>query len=299
MKPIVITSGDPAGIGPDILLDALQHQFSVPIVVLGDKDIFQQRAQQLQRDFTFANNVVFEPITCGDNCAPYVFSQLTTAATGCLQGDYSAMVTAPVNKEKLNRYQPFSGHTEWLANFCGVNKTVMCLSNTKLAVTLATTHLALRDVANAITATELTTTIKIISNAFPHKNILVCGLNPHASDNGLLGNEEKTIITPVVKQLKNEGHNIIGPLSADTVFLQALNNKECIVLAMYHDQGLSVVKTLDFENTINTTLGLPFIRTSVDHGTAYDLVGTGKASSGSLRAAILHAIQLADHHAHH
>jgi len=278
MLPIIITSGDQLGIGPEIALKAAQKKFKAPLFFFGDKNVFEKTACELNLNMPEH----FENI-------PNEFDMLTRAATGCLSNKYSALVTCPVNKAKLNKQRAFTGHTEWLAQFCGVKKTVMCLANSQLSVALATTHLPLREVPNTITTELLEQTLCLIEKNYPAHEILVCGLNPHAGEEGLLGDEEIQIITPLIKKL-NKPH-ISGPYPADTVFLKALN-KNVVVLAMYHDQGLSVIKTLDFEHSVNITLGLPFVRTSVDHGTAYDLVGTGQASSASLEAAIKVAIDL-------
>lgn len=278
MQPIIITSGDPLGIGPEIALKAAQKKFAAPLLFLGDQAVFEKTARELHLPMPeHFENIANE------------FDMLTQAAQGCLDKKYSALVTCPVNKAKLNKQQPFSGHTEWLAAFCGVEKTVMCLANPQLTVALATTHLPLRQVPAAITAELLTQVIALIEKNYPSYDILICGLNPHAGEEGLLGDEEIKIIAPLIKKL-NKPH-ISGPYPADTVFLKALN-KNAVVLAMYHDQGLSVIKTLDFERSVNITLGLPFVRTSVDHGTAYDLVGKNLASSASLEAAINMAIKL-------
>jgi len=286
VKPIAITSGDPQGIGPDILLDIAHYDFGAPTLILGNEALFKERAKMLNKPFSFSKNIKFKNIPL-NNDNEYVFTLLKIAANGCMSREYSAMVTCPVNKATLNQHQPFKGHTEWLCDFSGAKNVVMCLTNPKLTVALATTHLPLREVAHHITPSAITETIQIIRQQFPNKKILICGLNPHAGDSGLLGTEEQMIIEPAIKALKD--NNIDGPIAADTAFAKALN-KDIIVLAMYHDQGLAPIKTIDFENSVNVTLGLPFIRTSVDHGTAYDLVGTGKASSKSLQAAIKTAI---------
>lgn len=278
MLPIIITSGDQLGIGPEIALKAAQKKWAVPLVFLGDETVFKHYSREL--NLAMPENFVH---------IPNEFHMLEYAAEACLNKKFSALVTCPVNKAKLNQQRPFTGHTEWLAQFCNVKKTVMCLANPSLTVALATTHLPLRDVPNAITSELLQETLRLIEKNYPTAEIFVCGLNPHAGEAGLLGDEEIKIIEPLIKKLNNP--KISGPYPADTVFLKALN-KNAVVLAMYHDQGLSVIKTLDFEHSVNITLGLPFVRTSVDHGTAYDLVGTGKASSTSLEAAVKEAIVL-------
>ncbi len=299
---IAITSGEPAGIGPELMASIDPHQFDAELVILGDENLLQARAKLIGKTLKtpIKHTALAAECTAGtlnvDN-AGYVLQILDHACQGCLAGDYDAMVTAPIQKDIINKAGiTFSGHTEYLADLCGIDKPVMLLATDNLRVALATTHLPLRDVADAINARELAHIIQILhqdlTNRFnldnPH--IKVCGLNPHAGENGYLGMEEIEIITPVINKMKNEGIHVSGPYPADTVFTRDSIADSDAILAMYHDQGLPVLKHVGFNNAINTTLGLPIIRTSVDHGTALHLAGTGKANPESLFAAIRSAI---------
>ena len=300
---IVITSGEPAGIGPDICLALADHKLPARLVVLGDRDLFAQRAQQLglsERVLEIEHIPLRSPCQSGvlnAANAPYVLDLLDRAIAGCQSGEYAALVTAPVHKGIINEAGiAFTGHTEYLAEKTGTPRVVMMLAdmhgNSGLRVALATTHLALKDVAAAITQEDLTTTLRILHADLVHKfgianpRILVAGLNPHAGEDGHMGREEIDVIAPVIAALKAEGMDLVGPLPADTLF-----TKNCLAgshaqLAMYHDQGLAVLKFAAFEEGINVTLGLPIVRTSVDHGTALDLAGSGRADARSLLAAI-------------
>lgn len=282
-NPIVITSGDPNGIGLDIIVDIINADFPTPLHILSDKEQLAARAAQLKKPLRFSKHIYVEHIPLNQTENEYVFSQLTRATTGCLKKEFAALVTCPVNKAKLNQTHPFCGHTEWLRDFTKTPFVVMCLTNPKLTVALLTTHLPLSEVPSAITSENITKTLRILRQSFPHKKIMVCGLNPHAGEGGLLGQEEARVIKPTLAKLNDP--LLIGPVPADTAFAMALN-RDVIILAMYHDQGLAPVKAIDFYRTVNMTLGLPFVRTSVDHGTAYELVGSGKASSQSLITAI-------------
>ena len=232
----------------------------------------------------------------------HVLDLIDRALEGCLQGEFSAMVTAPVHKGIINQAGiPFTGHTEYLAERCGAARVVMMLAGAGLRVALATTHLALKDVAPAINADSLEGTLRVLVASLKRDfgigspRVLVAGLNPHGGESGYLGREEIEVIAPVVERLRSEGFDLIGPLPADTLFNpQRLQGVDC-VLAMYHDQGLPVLKYASFGGGINITLGLPIIRTSVDHGTALELAGTGRAESGSLIAAVHAAVQMARH----
>ena len=316
-KPLIaVTSGEPAGIGPDICL-ALANanrlidssvdssiDSSIDIVVLGDKPLLQARAQQLGVDISrlhirhvplrqAARSGQLDPRN-----APYVLELLDLALTGCQTGEYAAMVTAPVHKGVINDAGiPFTGHTEYLAEKTGTPRVVMMLAGTSqqagLRVALATTHLALKDVPTAISAEDLTTTLCILHADLVHKfgiarpRILVAGLNPHAGEGGHMGREEIEIIGPVLEKLRTEsGMDLVGPLPADTLFTRRVLAGSDAQLAMYHDQGLAVLKYAAFDEGVNITLGLPIIRTSVDHGTALSLAGTGQAEPNSLFAAI-------------
>ncbi|HTY99663.1 MAG TPA: 4-hydroxythreonine-4-phosphate dehydrogenase PdxA, partial [Rhodocyclaceae bacterium] len=236
--------------------------------------------------------------------ARYVLDILDAALAGCVAGEYAAMVTAPVHKGVINDAGiPFTGHTEYLAEKTGTPRVVMMLAGTGeqagLRVALATTHLPLKDVPAAITADDLTTTIRILHAdlvtkfGFARPRILVAGLNPHAGEGGHLGREEIEVIGPVLERLRGEGMDLVGPLPADTLFTRRLLAGSDAQLAMYHDQGLAVLKYAAFEEGINITLGLPILRTSVDHGTALDLAGTGKADPSSLFAAVRLAAEIA------
>lgn len=300
--PIALTPGEPAGIGPDLIIKIAQQKLAAPIVVIADPDLLQERAHQLQLPFPVGLEIIAVKLThksipgCLDPVnANYVIETLTLAAQGCLKGEFSALVTGPVHKGIINEAGiSFSGHTEFFAELSNTSHVVMMLVADKLRVALATTHLPLRKVADAITPELLTKTLKILHEQLQHNfsisrpKILVCGLNPHAGENGHLGREEIDIIIPVLEELRAAGMNVIGPLSADTIFLSPAD----AILAMYHDQGLPVLKQVGFHHAVNITLGLPFIRTSVDHGTALELAGTGKADASSLHAAIEMAITL-------
>ena len=302
---LVITSGEPAGIGPDICLALGQHDFPARLIVLGDRDLLAERARQLGLT---ADRLEIEHVPLRANCrvgvpdpanAPYVLDLLDRAIAGCRSGKYAAMVTAPVHKGVINDAGiPFTGHTEYLAEKTGTPRVVMMLAGAGLRVALATTHLALKDVPAAITREDLTLTLRILHadlvNKFgiAHPRILVAGLNPHAGEDGHMGREEIDVIAPVIQALRAEGMDLVGPLPADTLF-----TKNCLAgshaqLAMYHDQGLAVLKFAAFEDGINVTLGLPIVRTSVDHGTALDLAGSGRADPRSLFAAIDAALEM-------
>jgi 4-hydroxythreonine-4-phosphate dehydrogenase len=313
---IAITSGEPAGIGPELMASIRAHEFDARLVVLGDENLIRARAESIGRsihlqpfnpDKVVPNGVLeikhiplHKPAVSGkldtENAA-YVLETLDDACHGCLNNVYHAMVTAPIQKDIINLAGiPFSGHTEYLAELCKAAKPVMMLATDTLRVALATTHLPLRDVADAINADELESIINIIHHdltsrfGLTNPHIKVCGLNPHAGESGYLGREEIEIIIPVIKKMQAAGINISGPYPADTVFtLDSLKGAD-LVLAMYHDQGLPVLKHTGFNHAINTTLGLPIIRTSVDHGTALHLAGTGKAKPDSLFTAIRSAI---------
>ncbi len=320
--PLAITSGEPAGIGPDLCVQLADTSFSVPFVVIADKKLLQQRAAQLGiaveiTDFVAGQKIVRQPgtmpvvdVPLAAECHPgvlsaansgYVLATLRRALQGCLGGEFSGMVTAPVHKGIINDAGiPFTGHTEFLAEQTGASQVVMMLVGGGMRVALATTHLALRDVSAAITAPLLENVLRIIQRdlqgrfGIPNPKVLVAGLNPHAGEGGYLGREEIEVMIPVLDRLRSEGMNISEPLPADTLFTpQKLAQCDC-VLTMYHDQGLPVLKHASFGQGVNVTLGLPLIRTSVDHGTALDLAGTGKADSGSLIEAVRLAAQMAE-----
>jgi 4-hydroxythreonine-4-phosphate dehydrogenase len=313
---LAITSGEPAGIGPELISHIDPSDYPARLVVLGGRALIYERAQQIGRPIELqpyqrhgsapgpALEIIDIPLRSEAACAKldpanaaYVLATLERACSGCLEHEFDAMVTAPIQKDVINEAGiAFSGHTEFLADLCGIEKPVMLLATDSLRVALATTHLPLRDVADAINARELEHVLRTldrdISTRFgidkPH--IKVCGLNPHAGENGYLGREEIDIIIPLLKRLSDEGINLSGPYPADTVFTKESLADADAVLAMYHDQGLPVLKHAGFNQAINTTLGLPIIRTSVDHGTALQLAGTGQARPDSLFAAIHSAI---------
>jgi 4-hydroxythreonine-4-phosphate dehydrogenase len=293
------------------------------VVIIADVDMLQARAQALNVDIqiqeysakshsahlgngaiTLLHQATRHPAVAGkldvSNCQ-YVLETLKTATLGCVNHEFDAMVTAPVNKGIINDAGiAFSGHTEFFAELTNTPQVVMMLVGSGLRVALATTHLALKDVPAAITKTSLETTIRILHHDLVHKfglknpRILVAGLNPHAGEDGYLGREEIDIINPVLEKLRTEGMQLIGALPADTLFAKHHLSKADAVLAMYHDQGLPVLKHASFGEGVNVTLGLPIIRTSVDHGTALDLAGTGNIEIGSMLAAIELAITLAN-----
>ena len=317
---IIITSGEPAGIGPDITVQIAQQNINADIVAIGDPDLLQGRASVLGlplslNEFDDAHKLKHVakslriipvktevPAIAGhldSHNAEYVLALLKTACTACLDNEFDAMVTAPVQKSIINDAGfTFSGHTEFLAGLCHQATPVMMLANNVLRVALVTTHLPLSKVSAAITNDQLTQVLRIVDNDLQHKfsidkpRILVCGLNPHAGENGHLGNEENEIIIPVINTLKDQGLDLTGPQPADTAFTPEMINNFDVIVAMYHDQGLPVLKSLGFGDTVNITLGLPIIRTSVDHGTALHLAGTGNASYSSLIQAIQCAIDM-------
>jgi len=318
-QPLAITAGEPAGIGPDLCLQLAQHE--QPLVVIADKALLQQRAAQLGiniqlHDYTAANphdegklSVLHVPLghpsqpgILNAANAAYVLKTLRRALQGCLSGEFSGMVTAPVHKGIINDAgMPFTGHTEFLAEQTHTPLVVMMLSGGGMRVALATTHLPLREVADAITAPLLESVLRILQRDLQRRfgianpRILVAGLNPHAGEGGHLGREEIEVMIPVLDKLRAEGFNVSAPIPADTLFA-AHRLRECdAVLTMYHDQGLPVLKHASFGEGVNITLGLPIIRTSVDHGTALELAGTGKANAGSMMEAIKAATEMAQH----
>ncbi|SMB21075.1 4-hydroxy-L-threonine phosphate dehydrogenase, NAD-dependent [Sterolibacterium denitrificans] len=308
---IVITSGEPAGIGPELCLTLTGHDFPARLVILGDRNLLAERAQLIGaepgsleacRRFEIRHvplRVSSQPGRLARENAAYVIELLDQALAGCRSGEFAAMVTAPVHKGIINEAGlPFTGHTEYLAEKTGTPRVVMMLAGAGLRVALATTHLPLREVADAIRPDDLTATLRILHRDLVRKfgiaapRILVAGLNPHAGEGGHLGREEIEVIAPVLEKLRGEGMNLVGPLPADTLFTKHQLQDADAQLAMYHDQGLAVLKYAAFEDGVNITLGLPIVRTSVDHGTALDLAGTGRADSRSLRAAIAAALEL-------
>ena len=309
---LALTAGEPAGIGPDLCIALSQQALPCRLSVLGDADVLRVRAAQLGIAVEFITGdaipehrhgalhvrhiPVASPVTAGvldaGNSA-HVLALLDAALEGCMNGSYHAVVTAPVHKGVINDAGfAFTGHTEYLADHSGTGRVVMMLAGGGLRVALATTHLPLREVADAITPALLLEVIRILHAdlqarfGITRPRILVAGLNPHAGESGHLGREEIDIIEPVLEQLRSAGMDLVGPLPADTLFSRIRHEACDAVLAMYHDQGLPVLKYASFGAGVNVTLGLPFIRTSVDHGTALDLAGTGRAETGSLLTAI-------------
>ena len=300
---IAVTSGEPAGIGPDICLALAKSGVAARLVIIGDRDLIAARARGIGVDVAgleIRHVPLRAPVVAGRLDAAnarYVLDVLDAAIAGCVGGEYAAMVTAPVHKGVINDAGvDFTGHTEYLAEKTGTPRVVMMLAGTGehvgLRVALATTHLPLKEVPAAITAEQLTTTIRILHGDLVRKfgiarpRILVAGLNPHAGEGGHLGMEEIEVIAPVLDKLRAEGLDLVGPLPADTLFTRKVLAGSDAQLAMYHDQGLAVLKYAAFEEGINITLGLPILRTSVDHGTALDLAGTGRADPRSLFAAV-------------
>jgi 4-hydroxythreonine-4-phosphate dehydrogenase len=302
---IAITSGEPAGIGPDICVMLAQHEIKADVTIIGDAEMLAARAKLLKLNFDATNvrhTPAAAPVLAGalnPANSQYVLNTLTRAIDGCLSGEFDAVVTAPVHKGVINDAGiAFTGHTEYLAEHTNTKNVVMMLVGGGMRVALATIHMALKDVPAAITKTSLEATIRVLHAdliaKFGIKNprILVAGLNPHAGEDGYLGREEIETINPVLDKLRKENMNLIGALPADTLFAKHHLAKADAVLAMYHDQGLPVLKHASFGGGVNVTLGLPIIRTSVDHGTALDLAGTGKIDIGSMLAAIELAIEL-------
>jgi 4-hydroxythreonine-4-phosphate dehydrogenase len=323
--PLAITSGEPAGVGPDLCVQLAGLSPGIPFVVIADKYLLQQRAALLGiplqiRDYSALQEIVRQPETLTvihiplvAECRPgvldaanskYVLATLRRAVIGCQNteeghNEFAGMITAPVHKGIINEAGiSFTGHTEFLADQTGTKMVVMMLVGGGMRVALATTHLPLKDVAAAITSRLLENELRIIQSelrrrfGIPQPRLLVAGLNPHAGEGGYLGREEIEVMIPVLNKLRAEGMDVGDPFPADTLFTpKILAHCDC-VLAMYHDQGLPVLKHASFGQGVNVTLGLPFIRTSVDHGTALDLAGSGKADCGSLLAAINLAAQM-------
>ncbi len=294
-KPLVVTAGEPAGIGPELCNALVESEFRDRVVVIGDRRQLDARLDVI--DMPFPTPV--EPGRPAADNAAVVLEGLRTAARGCLEGKFAALVTAPVAKHVIaDSGIPFSGHTEFLADVTGAALPVMMLVAGDLRVALATTHLPLREVPDAITPELLERVLRILHADLRDKfgitdpQVIVCGLNPHAGESGHLGAEESELMAPALDKLRSEGMNLRGPLPADTAFTPAAGHKDA-VLAMYHDQGLPVLKYAGFGHAVNVTLGLPIIRTSVDHGTAFDIAGKGRADAGSLLAAVELAAALA------
>ena len=315
---LALTPGDPAGIGPDLVVLLSERLTTDRIVVIADRNMLEERSRTLQCEISFCNydsgsqpadKMEVLHFDCdspvvpgkGDPCnAGYVLKTLDRAVQGCLSGEFDAMVTGPVNKEIIARSGiPFMGHTEYLAELTGSKCPVMLLTDGELRVALVTTHIPLNQVAAAITRDRVTAVATVLHNDLRSRlniaspRIGVCGLNPHAGEGGVLGDEEIEKIIPAIEMLQKEGINAVGPLPADTIFARNQLEKFDVILAMYHDQGLPVVKYAGFGEVVNVTLGLPLIRTSVDHGTAYGIAATGSAEINSLLSAVDMARELA------
>lgn len=321
MKRIIVTTGEPAGIGPDVVLEAAQKKWEQQIVTVGDRGLLEDRAAQLGLTITFLPFNTIDPpcahtpgvlslidiplnVPCragqlNSGNASYVMAQLEIAAESCLRGDFTAMVTAPVHKSVINAAGiPFSGHTEFIGEMSGNSKPVMLLIAQNLRVAIATTHHPLRAVPNLIDSRLIQETLEVLHRDLEKRfdisnpRLTVLGLNPHAGEGGYMGHEEIQEIAPACDAVRKKGCDVMGPISADTAFTPDIRSKTDAYLAMYHDQGLPVLKALGFEAATNVTLGLPFVRTSVDHGTAIDLAGTGLAKASSMETAIKTAFNL-------
>ena len=318
VPPLVLTTGEPAGIGPELTVQLLQQPLPAPLVIAGDPDLLLERATLLNLPLALKDDILVAPggeaellpVALGASSvpgsldtanAPYVIEMLTAATDGCLSGAFSGLVTAPVQKSTLiEAGNDFVGHTEFLAQRAGVDTPVMMLATDELRVALVTIHLPLSEVPRAVTRETLEAVLRVVDADLrtrfdiPDPVIGVCGLNPHAGEAGHLGREEQDVIIPVMEKLSVEGLALRGPLPADTAFTQQHLKTLDVVVAMFHDQGLPVIKHAGFGEVVNITLGLPFVRTSVDHGTALDLAGTGRAEVASLRRALEIAIRLSD-----
>jgi 4-hydroxythreonine-4-phosphate dehydrogenase len=325
---IALTPGEPAGIGPDLCLLLAQQALDIELVAVCDPELLKQRAGQLGLSFNYRlyqPGSVPEKTASGELCilpvametpsqcgeldkrnAQYVLNTLDHAVEGCQTGAFDALVTGPVHKGVINDAGiSFSGHTEYLAQATNTTDVVMLLATDKLRVALATTHVPLSQVSALITPDRLQRVIRVLHAGLQERlgilkpRIQVCGLNPHAGESGHLGREEIEIIIPALQAMREEGYDLQGPIPADTVFTTDNITKSDAILAMYHDQGLPVLKHAGFGRAVNITLGLPIIRTSVDHGTALELAGTGRVNTGSLEAAVRSAISMARLHPVH
>jgi 4-hydroxythreonine-4-phosphate dehydrogenase len=318
---IALTSGEPAGIGPELCLALAREALECDLVCVADRDLLAERAHQLSLPVTLQDydagtrrkhaprqlTVLHQPLAAVSSPgkldprnASYVLSMLDRAIDGTVAGEFDAIVTAPVHKGVVNDAGvPFRGHTEYLAERTGGARPVMMLVSGSMRVALATTHLPLREVSPSITIESLCEIGEILHRdlgrwwGIAAPRIAVCGLNPHAGEGGHLGDEEIRVIAPAVARLRERGILVTGPVPADTIFVPRLLAGCDVVLAMYHDQGLPVIKHAGFDRAVNVTLGLPILRTSVDHGTALELAGTGRADAGSLLAAIRLAVTMA------
>ncbi len=326
MEPLLITMGDPTGVGPELIIKTILEDFPAnlrhPLQIVGDIGVLEHAARIFSTDLNTEQlgadryiitlgkrKIVVHSISKLDtaslsyghpdnDCGKAMADYIEYATAQCLAGQAAGIVTAPINKAAINNAgYHFPGHTELLAQRCNTEKVVMMLAGTKLKVCLVTTHLAYSDVPQALTTDEISTTIRITATSLKQQfgianpRLAVLALNPHAGENGLFGDEEARLITPAIDAVKAEGINADGPHSADTLFYFAAKGDYDAVICMYHDQGLIPLKLLHFDDAVNVTLGLPIVRTSVDHGTAYNLAGTGSANCASLIA----ALKMADH----
>lgn len=326
VRRIAVTPGEPAGIGPDLIIEMAQKDWPEQIVVVASEQLLRARAKALNVDLNFiiydealeatphqANNLTILPIELDAPCiigeldsanGHYVVETLRIACEKNINGDFDAVVTGPVHKGLINKAGiAFSGHTEYFAHQANCSDVVMMLATEGLRVALVTTHIPLQYVSKAITVDRLKKVTQILHHDLVTKfgiaepKIYVCGINPHAGEDGHLGREEIEVMNPALDELRAEGINAIGPLPADTIFQEKYLSHADAILSMYHDQGLPVLKYKGFGKSVNITLGLPFIRTSVDHGTAVELAGTGQADAGSFYQAINTAITLANNQA--
>jgi len=294
-KPLVVTAGDPAGIGPELCSTLADSPYAKDVIIVGDKSLIKGSVKVINTPFP-------APVVCGkpDSAnAQTLLDGLARAVKGCLNGEFSGLVTLPVAKSVIaDAGIPFTGHTELLAELTNAALPVMMLVAGELRVALVSTHMPLSAVPGYVTKKRLGDVIEVLDRELRSKfklrnpEIVVCGLNPHAGEGGHLGHEDRDVIAPVIRELTGKGLHLRGPLPADTAFTPAAGHKD-VVLAMYHDQGLPVLKYAGFGHAVNVTLGLPIIRTSVDHGTAFDIAGRGEADSGSLIAAVRLAATMA------
>jgi len=326
MTKLVISSGDPAGVGPDICIKAfgLNKKFSYTPIILGDPNLFEERAKKhgfpikikeyqgqeenlLSKEFFWMSPFYLKRSVKAGNpdpiSAPYILDMLEFSILRMMDREFNALITAPINKELINSSGiPFKGHTEVLAELSNTSKVLMMLASKDLKVALASRHIPIKEVADFITYDHLKESIQILNLSLKEKwliknpHIKVLGLNPHAGEGGFIGKEDKEIILPVIQDLNKKGLKITGPVSADTAFLPQNLEGVDAVLAMYHDQGLPVLKTQGFGFAVNITLGLPFIRTSVDHGTAYEIAGKSEVDESSLLAATEMANQISKYY---
>lgn len=326
VKRVAVTPGEPAGIGPDLVINMAKQAWPVQIIVVASLDLLKERAQTLGAEINFIpydesakatpqaeNTITYLPVELGAPCIPgqldpanghYVVETLRIACEKNIKGEFDAVVTGPVHKGLINQAGiAFSGHTEYFAHQANCSDVVMMLATEGLRVALVTTHIPLAYVSKAITPERLKKVTNILNQDLINKfgivkpKIYVCGINPHAGEDGHLGREEIDVMIPALEELREQGVNAIGPLPADTIFQEKYLKDADAILSMYHDQGLPVLKYKGFGKSVNITLGLPFIRTSVDHGTAVELAGTNKADSGSFYQAISTAITLANNQA--